>query len=138
MKVVIDSNVLLVAIGKRSKYKPIWNAFINGKYQLIISEEILHEYEEILKEHSAPGVAEIVLEVFVESPDIIYNRIYYSWNVISKDPDDNKFFDVAVAANADYLVTNDAHFKEAAKISFPRVNIISADAFLEIVQKIEQ
>jgi putative PIN family toxin of toxin-antitoxin system len=137
MKVVIDSNVLLVAIGKRSKYKPIWNAFINGKYQLIISEEILHEYEEILKEHSAPGVAEIVLEVFVESPDIIYNRIYYSWNVISKDPDDNKFFDVAVAANADYLVTNDAHFKEAARISFPRVNIISADAFLEIVQKIE-
>ena len=84
-----------------------------------------------------PGVAEIVLEVFVESPDIIYNRIYYSWNVINKDPDDNKFFDVAVAANADYLVTNDAHFKEAAKISFPKVNIISADAFLEIVQKIE-
>lgn len=137
MKVVIDSNVLLVAIGKRSKYKPIWNAFINGKYQLIISEEILHEYEEILKEHSAPGVAEIVLEVFVESPDIIYNRIYYSWNVISKDPDDNKFFDVAVAANADYLVTNDAHFKEAANIPFPKVYIISADAFLDIIQKFE-
>jgi len=135
MKVVIDSNVLLVAIGKRSKYKPIWDAFIAGKYQLIISEEILHEYEEILKEHSAPGVAEIVLEVFVESPDIIYNRIYYSWNVISKDPDDNKFFDVAVAANADYLITNDAHFKDAAKIPFPKVNIISADAFLDILQK---
>jgi predicted nucleic acid-binding protein len=62
MKVVIDSNVLLVAIGKRSKYRPIWSAFIDGKYKLIISEDILHEYEEILKAYSAPGAAEIVLE----------------------------------------------------------------------------
>lgn len=134
MKVVMDSNVLLVAIGKRSKYKPIWDAFIDGKYQLIISEEVLHEYEEILREHSAPGAAELVLETFVESPDIIYNRIYYSWNAISQDPDDNKFFDVAVAANADYLITNDAHFNEAAKIPFPKVNIISADTFLDMVR----
>jgi len=107
---------------------------VNGQYQLIISEEIIHEYEEILKEHSAPGAAEIVLEILVESPDIIFTRTYYSWNAITKDPDDNKFFDVAVAANADYLVTNDAHFNEAAKIPFPKVNIISADTFLEIVQ----
>lgn len=47
MKVVLDSNVLLAAIGKRSTYKPIWSAFIEGKYQLIISEDIIHEYEEI-------------------------------------------------------------------------------------------
>lgn len=135
MKVVLDSNVLLVAIGKRSRYKPIWDAFIDGKYQLIISEEIIHEYEEILKEHSAPGAAELVLEIFVESPDIIFKRIYYSWNAIVHDPDDNKFFDVAVAANADYLVTNDSHFNEAKKITFPKVNIISADRFLDVVQK---
>ncbi len=109
--------VLLVAIGKTSKYKLIWSAFIEGKYQLIISEDVIHEYEEVLKAHSAPGAAEIVLEVFIESPDIIFKRIYYSWNVITSDPDDNKFFDVAVAANADYLVTNDTHFKEAEKLS---------------------
>lgn len=43
MKVVLDSNVLLVAIGKRSRFRPIWEAFINGKYQIILSEEIIHE-----------------------------------------------------------------------------------------------
>jgi putative PIN family toxin of toxin-antitoxin system len=136
MKVVIDSNVLLVAIGKKSKYKPIWDAFINGKYQLIISEEVLHEYEEILRQRSAPGAAEIVLETFLESPDIIFNRVYYSWNAVTQDPDDNKFFDVAVAASADCLVTNDSHFREVANIPFPKVNIISADAFLVIIQKL--
>lgn len=136
MKVVLDSNVLLVAIGKRSRYKPIWDAFINGKYQLIISEDVIHEYEEILKEHSALGAAELVLETFIESPDIIFKRIYYSWNVITKDPDDNKFFDVAVAANADYLVTNDAHFNEAERLTFPKVRIISPDGFLDVIQKL--
>jgi predicted nucleic acid-binding protein len=59
MKVVLDSNVLLVAIGKRSRFKPIWEAFLEGKYQLIISEDIIHEYEEILYTHSASGAAEV-------------------------------------------------------------------------------
>ena len=135
MKIVLDSNVLLVAIGKKSRYRPIWDAFIEGQYQLIVSEEILHEYEEILKQRGAPGAAELILEVFIESPDIVYSRVYYSWNAITQDPDDNKFFDVAVASNADYLVTNDAHFNEAAKLPFPHINIVSADAFLALIQK---
>lgn len=88
MRVVLDSNVLLVAIGKRSRLRPIWEAFLSGKYQLIISEEIIHEYEEILNEHSAPGAAGILVEILSESPDVIYKRIYYAWNIITADPDD--------------------------------------------------
>jgi putative PIN family toxin of toxin-antitoxin system len=133
MKVVLDSNVLLVAIGRRSKYRPIWNSFINGQIQLVLSEEIIHEYEEILKVHAAPGAAELIFEILIESPDVIFKHIYYLWNAITKDPDDNKFFDVAVAGNADYLVTNDAHFNEVKNLSFPKVNIISAEDFLNIL-----
>ncbi len=132
MKVVLDSNVLLVAIGRKSQYRPIWQAFLNSNYQLIISEEIIHEYEEILHEHSAPGAAELVMEILTESPDVIYKRIYYTWDVIKSDPDDNKFFDAAVAGDVDYLVTNDAHFKEASNIDFPQIDIISVDDFLEV------
>jgi predicted nucleic acid-binding protein len=44
------------------------------------------------------------VEIFIESPDIIHQHVYYNWNLIKADPDDNKFFDIAVAANADYLV----------------------------------
>lgn len=135
MKVVIDSNVLVVAIGKRSRFRPIWDAFVNGDYQLIISEEIVHEYEEILNEHSAAGAAELVMEILSESPDVIYRYIYYAWDVIKADPDDNKFFDAAVAGDADFLVTNDAHFNEAKELKFPIVNIINADKFLEILEK---
>lgn len=133
MRVVLDSNVLLVAIGRRSKFRPIWNSFLNGEYKIIVSEEILHEYEEILNEHSAPGAAGWVLEIFIESPEVIYQRIYYSWNAISSDPDDNKFFDVAVAGAADYLVTNDSHFNEVKNLDFPRVKLLTAEKFLAII-----
>jgi predicted nucleic acid-binding protein len=92
MKIVLDSNVLLVALGKRSNYRLIWDAFIEGDFQLIISDEIIYEYEEILKLHSAPGVAEIVTEILVESPNVIFQHVYYNWNAIKSDPDDDKFF----------------------------------------------
>lgn len=137
MRVVLDSNVLLVAIGKRSRFRPIWVAFLSGKYQLIISEDIIHEYEEILHSHSAPGAAELVMEIFSESPDVIYKRAYFAWNAIIADPDDNKFFDVAVAGNTDYLITNDGHFNEAKNLKFPKVNIMDADEFLEVLKRFE-
>jgi len=53
--------------------------------------------------------------------------------MISQDPDDNKFFDIAVASNADYLVTNDAHFNKAKQSSFPTVKIITAVELLDIL-----
>ena len=109
MKIVLDSNVLVSAIGKRSRLRPIWDAFIHGVFQIAVSEDILKEYEEILLEHAAPGASDLVIEIFIESPDVVLQGVYYNWNVISADSDDNKFFDIAVASNADYLVTNDRH-----------------------------
>lgn len=64
-------------------------------------------------------------------------EVYYFWNLITVDPDDNKFIDAYVAADADYLVTNDAHFNEVKKVNFPLVNIVSADEFLEILKKVQ-
>ena len=76
------------------------------------------------------------MDIFIESPDIIFKRVYYNWNAISADVDDNKFFDLAVATNASYLVTNDLHFNETKKMQFPIVNIISANDFLSILSQV--
>ncbi|RZL62188.1 MAG: putative toxin-antitoxin system toxin component, PIN family [Pedobacter sp.] len=110
MKIVLDSNVLISSLGLKSSLRPIWNSFINGHYQLVVSEDILKEYEEIMQLYSARGVAEVVMEIFIESTDVIFQKVFYNWHAISADPDDNKFFDVAVASNVDFLVTNDQHF----------------------------
>jgi uncharacterized protein len=45
-------------------------------------------------------------------------EIFFNWSLIEHDKDDNKFCDLAIAGNADYLVTNDAHFNIVKLISY--------------------
>lgn len=70
MKIVLDSNVLLVAISKKSKYRPIWDAFLAGKVQMIVSDDVVYEYEEILQRYLTKVVSDIIMEILVESVDV--------------------------------------------------------------------
>ena len=56
--VVIDTNCLLQIISKKSPYRPIWDAFLTGRYDLCVSNEILDEYQEILGQQITPTIAE--------------------------------------------------------------------------------
>lgn len=91
MVIVLDSNTFVSMIGKTSKLRPIWNAFLDGRYSIAVYEDILKEYEEILQQHSAPGVAPFIMAALAESPDVFIRQAYYKWDIITADPGDNKF-----------------------------------------------
>lgn len=55
-------------------------------------------------------------------------------NLIIADPDDNKFVDCAIAANARFIVTEDHHFNVLKDITFPSVAVVSIDDFLKDIQ----
>jgi putative PIN family toxin of toxin-antitoxin system len=136
MKVVIDTNVLINCIGARTKHHVIWQLFLTGRIILHASNDILFEYRELVLQKYPPKVATDIIEILSDPDYIKQHEVYYHWNAIDIDKDDNKFFDTAVACNADYLVTNDGHFKSAKKIAFPKVNIVSADEFLQILKSL--
>lgn len=138
MKIVLDTNILLQSIAHASRLRPIWRSFLNEFYELCITSAILLEYEEKLAEKTSEEVALNVVSLINEAPNAHFISIYYKWNAITADYDDNKFFDAAVAANVDYLVTNDAHFKIAKKLSFPNVTIVTADEFLNLIPPMSQ
>jgi len=133
MKIVLDTNIFLQAIAHASRFRPIWNAFLNEQFELHVTAAILLEYEETLSEKTSKQVALNIVSLINEAPNAHFIIVYYEWNAIIADYDDNKFFDAAVAAGADYLVTNDVHFNQAKKLSFPKVNIVTADEFLELL-----
>jgi predicted nucleic acid-binding protein len=56
--------------------------------------------------------------------------------LITQDPDDNKFVDCAFAANAEYLVSDDKHFKILERTPFPQLNLVTMADFLPIVSKL--
>lgn len=138
LKVVIDTNILLVSISSRSSYHPIWRSFIDELYTLCGTTDILYEYEEILSQpwHLNMEVSRFVLETIDNAPNVIFVTPYYHWGLIMVNPDDNKFVDCAIACNADYIVTHDGHFDALNTSSFPQINIITADEFLAILSSL--
>ena len=135
MRIVLDTNVLLVCISDKSKYYPIFNAFVNEEYELCVTTDILLEYEEIIKEHMGSFFAEYVLDLTENAPNVRWITKYYKWNLIKADADDNKFADCAIACDAKYLVSDDKHFKILDKIPFPKVEILTAQDFKDIIEK---
>ncbi len=134
MKVVLDSNVLLVSIPSKSKYHCIYQAFLDNKFELIISNEIINEYTEIINRKANEFVAKNIIETIIFSKNVSFQNIYFNFNLIEIDPDDNKFVDCAIASSADFIVTNDKHFNILKSIQFPKVYIISIDEFLRILR----
>lgn len=94
-----------------------------------MSNEILLEYQEVLGRKANVEIAQNVINFIDTHPATFRTSIYFQFDLISEDPDDNKFVDCAISANADFLVSNDAHFRRLKEIEFPRVAVLSLDEF---------
>lgn len=88
----------------------MWQSFVDGKNKLCVSNEILEEYIEILQRLTDNETAEYVVKTILNSPFVELITPFYHFNLITVDPDDNKFVDCAISANAHYIVTNDHHY----------------------------
>ena len=133
-KIVLDTNCLLVSISKYGEAYPVWRGFLDGRYTLCVSTEILEEYEEIIASMATPDVARNVVDAILKRRNVERIDPYYHWNLITADPDDNKFVDCAFASQADFIVTDDGHFAEAAKSPFPLFRVMGLDAFAEMMK----
>lgn len=134
MKIVLDTNVLLVALSRRSPYRTIFDAFLKEKITLCVTTDILTEYEEIIGKHLGKEIASNVLQLIENALNVEWVTKYFKWNLIENDPDDNKFVDCTIAANAKYLVSDDKHFNILKEIPFPRVELLTAKEFVDLLE----
>lgn len=131
MKVVIDTNVWIESISKRSRFHPIYKSFLDGKFKLLLSNEILLEYEEIITSH-CKHIDQIRFMFLMRiSPYVIQISPSFRFGLITTDPADNKFVDCSIAGQADFLVTSDKHFQILSPEGFPSVNVISPEKFIK-------
>ena len=111
-RIILDTNCLLVSVPKRSPFRWIYDKILSDELELVISTEILLEYEEQLAQFYSPEYAETIIKVLINLPNVIkINPISFNWLLITQDPDDDKFVDAYVASNADIIITNDRHIK---------------------------
>lgn len=129
--VVIDTNCLIQMMSKRSPYRPIWDAFLDRQFILCVSNEILDEYQEIIEQQTTAQIADNVILLIINSSNVIYVDPHFRLQLITLDPDDNKFVDCAFASGADYIVSEDSHFEVLKNTPFPMLNVITMDEFLQ-------
>jgi uncharacterized protein len=136
MKAVIDTNGFLPAIPLRGKNKWLYHAFMDEKFTWVVSNEIISEYSEIISEKFSENTANFVLSSILSATNHQRFEPSYKWQLVEKDPDDNKFVDCTVGINADYLVSDDKHILDLLKIPnlFPPVPIVTFRQFKNILQ----
>ena len=134
MRLVLDTNSLIQCVSRRSLYHDLWLSFIDGRNQLCVTTEILNEYVEILQRETTENFASIMLEVILNNPNTLFINVFYKFNLIIADPDDNKFIDCAIAAQAKYIVTEDHHYDVLRDLEFPKVDIIGLDDAMRMIK----
>lgn len=134
MNIVLDTNCLLMSLSRRSPYYPVWRDFVDGKYTLCITNEILAEYEEILTDKVGAEIASNVITAILDLPNTKMIQVYYHLRLITADPDDDKFVDCAFKANARYIVTQDHHYDVLKQTPFPFIDVVGIDEFIKVLR----
>ena len=133
MTVCLDTNVLIQARASSHPYGVILDGFVFGLLNWAVSNRVLSEYEEIISNKAgavAWGTMFRLIELIDMSGNLISISPHYQFHVIGNDPDDNAFTDCAIAANADYVITEDRHFAPLANSGYKPQPITPKD-FIE-------
>ena len=122
MIVCIDTNTLIQGRNPRHRCFLILEAIVFGRISWAVSNRILMEYQEVVSRTSGLGawldLARLIELIELTSGSLVRISPHFQFNVISADPDDNAFTDCAIAANADFIIAEDAHFLPLANAGY--------------------
>lgn len=79
-----------------------------------------------------------MVEILVNAENVEKREVFYKWDLIKYDKDDNKFADCAIAGSVDYLVSDDKHFNVLKKIKFPPLKVLKTNEFMKILMLMQK
>lgn len=131
-RVVLDTNIFVsMALGGQvGKINDEWRA---GKFILVVSEDIVSEYLEVLQRPK--------LHLKSRTISTIVNRVYRKAEfvapeekifVVLADTTDNKFIEAAITGKTDYIISGDKHLLNLKE--YKSIPIITAHEFIGILE----
>ena len=132
--VVLDSNVLISAIVFGGIPRVILESIIEGKLKLAFSEALAEEFGAVLqgkKFRLSPQITDLIITELQSISETFYPTTTVS--VIKKDPADNKVIECAIAANANFIISGDAHLLELGE--YRNIKILSPSDFCRTILK---
>jgi putative PIN family toxin of toxin-antitoxin system len=128
---VLDTNLLISAVGWKGKPRAILDLCIDNKLKLIESPQLIDEFIDVINRPKfsfiEPEVKiEIIISIFNIS-EIIEPNI--KLDIVKEDEKDNRALECALAGNCDYIISGDSHLLKLQE--FEGIKIYNASKFLK-------
>ncbi len=128
-KVLLDTNLLISALGWQGKPRVIFEKCLHGELELVTSPNQIDELKRVMEypkfeftEEQKATFISLVLEIatIVDIAGKVHS--------IAEDPDDNAILETAIVGTAHYLISGDSHLLKLKE--FAKVKIVTASEFL--------
>ncbi|HEY9000406.1 MAG TPA: putative toxin-antitoxin system toxin component, PIN family [Mucilaginibacter sp.] len=129
LRLILDTNIFLVSLAPNFKYHWIYQSLLQNKYDLILSNEILTEYQEQISIRYGLERTDASLDFLLLLPNVILKNPSFLWQLVEIDKDDNKFIDTYIAGQCDYIISNDRHIHQIKASKFPQIAVLRYDEF---------
>ena len=96
LRLILDTNIFLVSLAPNFKYHWIYQALIKNKFDLVVSNEILIEYQEQICIRYGIERTDASLDFLLLLPNVILKNPSFLWQLVETDKDDNKFIDTYI------------------------------------------
>lgn len=140
MIVVLDTNVVLQALNPRHDFAWIMDEWYAGRFVWALSTDIFMEYREVIVRQSGAqrwdAFDKLLTLVGTYRENLFHVSPSFYFRTITADQDDDKFADCAITANADWIVTEDSHFRTLIGSGFKPQPIKPNDFILQVLQSI--
>jgi len=130
VRIVLDTNVLISSIFFGGPPSEILKAWRDGRVRLVLSPEILDEYNRVsnLLGEQYPGIdVEPVLNMIAFNSDLVQAPALLER--VCDDPADDKFLACAIAGKANAIVSGDKHLLRL--LAHQGIRIIRPAEFVE-------
>lgn len=133
-KVVIDTNVIVSSLIQHSyPYLIIYELFVEDKFQLCVSDQVMAEYYEVLARPKFEKFQDFFVRAKSLLADVETNaRKYFPTITVDliSDKDDNIFLELADECEADFIITgNTTDFTFA---TYKQTKIVTPKEYWEI------
>lgn len=139
MRIILDTNIFLGACLGNGAANQLMRKCLEGSFSPLMGAALYAEYEDILGRKHLFARSRLDQDERDELLDIYlshctWTQIYYGWRPNLRDEGDNHLIELAVAGNAQYLVTYNLKDFKNMDLQFTELQIISPEALLSEVQ----
>jgi putative PIN family toxin of toxin-antitoxin system len=140
IRVVVDTNVLVAGlIGGKGPNREILRRCLEGELQPVVGNALYSEYQDLLNRKSIQALCKQTsvsllefLDGFAQSCIAVDAR--YLWRPNLKDEADNHLVELAIAARAAYIITNNVSDFAQAELKHLGYEVITPEQLLRLLR----